>query len=52
LKETPKSLGLKDGAKLAFAFVDGEDEEKEVKGLFFVEYPDVAALYPDEEYAL
>jgi hypothetical protein len=49
VKETPKSLGLKDGSKLAFAFVYGDDEDKETKELFHVEYPDVDALYPDEE---
>jgi hypothetical protein len=48
IKESPKSLGLKDGSKLAMAFVeDGED--KEAKELFYVEYPDVEALYPEDE---
>jgi hypothetical protein len=49
VKETPKSLGLKDGSKLAFAFVYENDEDKETKELFHVEYPDVDALYPEEE---
>jgi len=49
MKETPRSLGLKDGTKIAFAFVDVDEEDKEAKELFYVEYPDVAALYPEEE---
>jgi hypothetical protein len=49
IKETPNSLGLKDGSKIAFAFVDGMEEDEEVKDLFYVEYPDVEALYPEEE---
>jgi len=48
MKESPKSLGLKDGSKLAMAFV-AEGEDKEAKELFYVEYPDVDALYPDDE---
>ncbi|KAE9368689.1 hypothetical protein N431DRAFT_512916 [Stipitochalara longipes BDJ] len=48
MKETPKSLGLKDGSKLAMAFVD-DGEDKEAKELFYVEYPDIAALYPEDE---
>lgn len=48
IKETPKSLGLKDGSKIAFAFTDGE-EDKAAKELFYVEYPDLEALYPEEE---
>ena len=48
MKETPKGLGLKDGSKLAMAFVaDGEDTEG--KELFHVEFPDVDALYPEDE---
>jgi hypothetical protein len=45
--ETPRSLGLKDGSKIAFAFVEN-DEDKEAKELFYVEYPDLDALYPEE----
>jgi hypothetical protein len=41
-------LGLKDGSKLAIAFVE-DDEDKEAKELFYVEYPDVEALYPEDE---
>ncbi|CAL3972339.1 hypothetical protein PZA11_004519 [Diplocarpon coronariae] len=46
LKETPKSLGIADGAQIAFAFASEETREK---GHFKVEVPNVAELYPDEE---
>ncbi|PBP18768.1 hypothetical protein BUE80_DR010435 [Diplocarpon rosae] len=46
LKETPKSLGITDGAQIAFAFVGDEAGEK---GQFKVEVPNVAELYPNEE---
>jgi hypothetical protein len=49
MNESPKSLSLKDGAKIAFAFVGDDEEDKETKDLFHVEYPDIDALYPDEE---
>jgi hypothetical protein len=41
-------LGLKDGAKIAFAFVGEEEEDKETKELFHVEYPNLDELYPEE----
>jgi len=49
MKESPRSLGLKDGSQIAFAFVDEDKEDKEAKDLFHVEYSDVNALYPDDE---
>jgi hypothetical protein len=49
MKESPRSLGLKDGSQVAFAFVDENEEDKEAKDLFHVEYSDVNALYPDDE---
>jgi hypothetical protein len=48
MKETPRSLGLKDGSKIAFAFAEN-DEDKEAKELFYVEVPDVDALYPEDD---
>lgn len=48
-KESPRSLGLKDGSQIAFAIVDEDEEDKEAKDLFLVEYSDVNALYPDDE---
>lgn len=47
LKETPKSLGLKDGAQLAFAFAESEAWTK--TGEFYVEFSNVDELYPEEE---
>ena len=47
LKETPKSLGLKDGAQLAFAFAESEVWTK--TGTFHVEYSNLDELYPEEE---
>jgi hypothetical protein len=44
IKESPKSLGLKDGAQIAFAFV-GDDEEV----AFHVEFSNVDELYPEDE---
>ncbi len=49
IKESPGSLGLKDGSQVAFAFVDENDEDKEAKDLFHVEYSDINALYPEDE---
>jgi hypothetical protein len=49
MTESPRSLGLKDGSQIAFAFVDEDEEDKEAKDLFHVEYSDVNALYPDDE---
>ncbi|KAK2625401.1 hypothetical protein QTJ16_004713 [Diplocarpon rosae] len=46
LTDTPKSLGIKDGAQIAFAFAGREAREK---GQFEVEVPNVAELYPNEE---
>ncbi|KAH6711286.1 hypothetical protein BKA61DRAFT_577746 [Leptodontidium sp. MPI-SDFR-AT-0119] len=47
LKESPKSLGLKDSAMIAFAFTDSEHWTK--TGEFHVEFSNVDELYPDEE---
>ncbi|KAH7319438.1 hypothetical protein BKA65DRAFT_465368 [Rhexocercosporidium sp. MPI-PUGE-AT-0058] len=47
LKESPKSLGLKDGAMIAFAFADSEHWTN--NGEFHVEFSNVDELYPDEE---
>lgn len=44
IRETPGSLKLKDGAILAFAFTTEEDTEAE----FYVESPDLDALYGDD----
>lgn len=49
IKESPKSLQLKDGVKIAFAFVGDDEEDKEAEDLFYVEFPDIDALYPEEE---
>jgi hypothetical protein len=48
ISETPKNLGLKDGAKIAFAFLGEEEPGKEGKELFHVEYPNLDELYPEE----
>jgi len=45
MRESPKSLGLKDGSVVAFAFV-GEDQEETPE--FHVEFSNVDELYPDE----
>jgi len=45
LKETPRSLGLKDGGMVAFAFDGDEDKRTE----FHVEFSDESQLYPEEE---
>ena len=46
IKETPKSLSLKDGGMIAFAFVpEGDDQQPD----FHVEFSNVDELYPDEE---
>lgn len=47
LKESPKSLGLKDGDQIAFAFADEENwvEKRE----FQVDFSNVDELYPEEE---
>ncbi|KAG4436046.1 hypothetical protein IFR05_008478 [Cadophora sp. M221] len=47
LKESPKSLSLKDGAMIAFAFTDSEHWTE--TGEFHVEFSNVDELYPDEE---
>jgi hypothetical protein len=49
MTESPRSLNLKDGSQIAFGFVDEDEEDKEAKDLFHVEYSDVNALYPDDE---
>lgn len=50
IKESPKSLGLVDGAVVAFAFVDGEaDGEMEgAEVTFDVEWSSYEENYPDE----
>jgi hypothetical protein len=47
IKETPESMGLKNGSMLAFSFVPASDEEKQPE--FYVEFSNVDELYPDEE---
>ena len=47
IKESPKSMGLKDGSMLAFAFVPATDEEMQPE--FYVEFSNVEELYPEEE---
>ena len=44
IKKSPKSLGLKDGAQIAFAFV-GDDEEV----VFHVEYSNIDEMYPEDD---
>lgn len=50
IKESPKSLGLKDGSVVAFAFVNGEDRA-EKEGEFIVEWSSYEDQYPEEEMA-
>ncbi|RDL32951.1 Uncharacterized protein BP5553_08390 [Venustampulla echinocandica] len=45
-KESPKSLGLKDGGMVAFTFVNSDDVETPE---FHVEFCNVEELYPEEE---
>jgi hypothetical protein len=47
IKETPKSMGLKEGSMLAFSFVPSTDEETQPE--FYVEFSNVEELYPEEE---
>lgn len=51
LKETPTSLGWKEGAVIAFAFVGDEKEKEKEKGeeRFWVESSNVEELYPEED---
>ncbi len=46
IRETPRSLGLKDAAQIAFAFADSEDFTADD---FYVEFSNVDELYPDED---
>jgi hypothetical protein len=45
IKESPRSLGLKDGAAIAFAFTDGEEDNVEFK----VEWSSYEEQYPEDE---
>ncbi|CAG8952875.1 hypothetical protein HYFRA_00007589 [Hymenoscyphus fraxineus] len=47
LKETPKSLGVKDGSMIAFVFVPEGEEDSEPE--FKVEFCNLEELYPEEE---
>lgn len=46
VKESPKSLGLKDGCMIAFTFVEGEQGEDPAE--FHVEFSSYEDQYPDE----
>jgi len=46
MRENPKSLGLKDGSVVAFAFTS---EEKKGEDIFYVETVNMDELYPEEE---
>lgn len=46
IAETPRSLGLKDAAAIAFAF-EGEEATDEGER-FWVEMPDLEELYPED----
>lgn len=45
LRESPRSLGLKDGGMVAFTFDVDEDKKPE----FHVDFSDESQLYPEEE---
>jgi hypothetical protein len=47
IKETPKSMELKDSSMLAFSFVPASDKDKQPE--FYVEFSNVEELYPEEE---
>jgi len=49
IRESPKSLGVKDGSAIAFAFVTGDDAEERVGDGFWVEFSNVDELYPEED---
>jgi hypothetical protein len=49
IKECPKSLGVKDGSAIAFAFVTGDDAEEKDGDGFWVEFSNVDELYPEED---
>lgn len=46
IKESPKSLGLKDGCMIAFAFVEGEQGDETVE--FHVEFSSYEEQYPED----
>ena len=46
IKESPKSLGLKDGSMIAFAFIEGEGGEETVE--FHVEFSSYEDQYPED----
>ena len=48
IKESPKSLGLKDGSVVAFAFVNGERDD-ETGAEFVVEWSSYEDQYPEDE---
>jgi hypothetical protein len=51
LRDTAKSVGLKDGSVVAFKFIDGDKEEAEeddVNDGFNVQWPSYDETYPDQ----
>jgi hypothetical protein len=46
IKESPKSLGLKDGSVVAFAFIDGDEGGESME--FNVEWSSYEEQYPDD----
>ena len=48
-QETPQNLQLKDGARLAFAFIDENDENDDAEVKFHVKFADLAELYGEDE---
>jgi len=46
IKESPKSLGLKDGSMIAFAFIEGKQGEETVE--FNVEFSSYEDQYPED----
>lgn len=46
IKESPKSLGLKDGSMIAFTFIEGEEGEETAE--FHVEFSSYEDQYPED----
>lgn len=46
IKESPKSLGLKDCSMIAFAFIEGEQGDETVE--FHVEFSSYEEQYPED----
>jgi hypothetical protein len=46
LKESPKSLGLKDGSMIAFTFVNGEQGDEPLE--FHVQFSSYEEQYPED----